>query len=46
MKYVIDVRFCFEVFNDYRTAELFCAERGIHPEEIIEMTDEDFAEFY
>jgi hypothetical protein len=46
MKYVIDVRFCFEVFNTYREAEIFCGERGIHPEEIMEMTPEEIAEFY
>ena len=46
MKYVIDVRFHFEVFNTYREAEIFCGERGIHPEEIMEMTTEEIAEFY
>ena len=44
MKYVIDVRFDFEAFDTYREAEIFCGERGIHPEEIMEMTAEEFAE--
>ena len=36
MKYIIDIRYCYEEFTDYRTAELYCAEHGIHPEEIHE----------
>jgi hypothetical protein len=46
MKYLIDIRFCLEVFNTYREAELFCAERGIHPEEIVEITDEEAEEIF
>lgn len=45
MKYLIDVRMmACEVFNTYREAEIFCGERGIHPEEIVEITDEEAEE--
>ena len=46
MKYLIDTRFCLEVFNHYREAEIFCAERGIHPEEIMEITPEEAEEIF
>ena len=44
MMYLIDVRMVCEVFATYREAELFCAERGIHPEEIHEITAEEAEE--
>ncbi len=36
MKYIVETRVGFEEFATYREAELYCAERGIHPEEIYE----------
>ena len=44
MKYLIDVPMICEVFTTYREAEIFCGERGIHPEEIVEITDEEAEE--
>lgn len=45
MKYLVDIRMLVcEVFNTYREAEIFCGERGIHPEEIVEITDEEAEE--
>ena len=44
MKYLIDTRFCLEVFDTYREAEIFCGECGIHPEEIVEITNEEAEE--
>ena len=46
MKYLIDNRFCLKAFDTYREAELFCAERGIHPEEIEEITPEEAEEIF
>ena len=44
MKYLVENYFYLEVFNTYREAEIFCAEHGIHPEEIVEITDEEAEE--
>ena len=34
--FIIDIKMRYEEFKDYREAELWCAEHGVHPEEIIE----------
>ena len=44
MKYLIDVPMICEVKDTYREAEIFCYFRGIHPEEIVEITDEEAEE--
>lgn len=44
MKFFVDYGFGY-AFNTYESAELFCAERGIHPEDIYEMTAEEAAEW-
>ena len=44
MKYMIEMRIGCEVFDTYREAEIFCGERGIHPEDIYEITDEEAEE--
>lgn len=44
MKYLIEERMVYEVKDTYREAEIFCGERGIHPEVIVEITDEEAAE--
>ena len=44
MKYLIEARMVCEVKDTYREAEIFCAEHGIHPEEIVEITDEEAEE--
>ena len=36
MKYIVEGYICCEEFATYREAEIYCAERGIHPEEIYE----------
>ena len=36
MKYFVETRISCEYFATYEAAEMFCAERGIHPEEIFE----------
>ena len=40
MKYLIETKMGCEVKATYREAEIFCAERGIHPEEI-QVVDEE-----
>lgn len=45
MKYVLEAKMVCEVFDTYREAEIFCGERGIHPEDIVEITDEEAEEF-
>lgn len=44
MKYYIETRLTCEVKDTYEEAEFFCWERGIHPEEIVEITDEEAEE--
>lgn len=44
MKYYIEARMVCEVKDTYREAEIFCAEHGIHPEEIVEITDKEAEE--
>ena len=44
MKYMVEMRIGCEVFNTYREAEIFCGERGIYPEDIHEITDEEAEE--
>ena len=44
MKYLVETRFYCEVLDTYDTAEIFCYERGIHPEEIVEITAEEAEE--
>ena len=44
MKYLVEARIDCEVFNTYEEAEIFCYEHGIHPEEIVEITDEEAEE--
>ena len=44
MKYLVETRIGCEVLDTYELAEIFCYEAGIHPEEIVEITDEEAAE--
>ena len=44
MMYYIETRIGCEVLPTYRAAEMCCWELGIHPEEIVEITDEEAAE--
>ena len=44
MKYLVEARVDCEIFNTYEGAEIFCCERGIHPEEIVEITEEEAEE--
>lgn len=44
MKYIIETRIGCEVLDTYELAEIFCCEHGIHPEEIVEVTEEEAAE--
>ena len=44
MKYLIEMRIGCEVKDIYEEAEIFCYEHGIHPEEIVEITDEEAEE--
>jgi hypothetical protein len=44
MKYLVETRFYCEVLDTYGMAEIFCYERGIHPEEIVEITAEEAEE--
>ena len=45
MKYLIEARLVCEVKNTYEEAEIFCYFHGIHPEEIVEITEEEAEEF-
>ncbi len=40
MRYIVDIGIIFEDFKTYREAEIFCGERGIHPENIYEEEEE------
>ena len=40
--YVVENGIFTEAFPTYRAAELYCAERGIHPENIYEENAEDW----
>lgn len=44
MKYLVETRIGCEVLDTYELAEIFCFEQGIHPEEIVEITDEEAEE--
>ena len=44
MMYCVDTRIGCEVFPTYEDAELFCLCHLIHPEEIVEITDEEAEE--
>lgn len=44
MKYLVETRIDYEVLNTYEEAEVFCYEHGIHPEEIVEITDKEAEE--
>lgn len=45
MKYIVETKgMGCEVLDTYELAEIFCYECGIHPEEIVEITDEEAAE--
>jgi hypothetical protein len=44
MKYYIETRVGCEVKSTYKEAEIFCYENGIHPEEIVEITNEEAEE--
>jgi hypothetical protein len=44
MMYLVEERMVCEVFATYREAEIFCGERGIHPENIYEITKEEAEE--
>ena len=44
MKYLVETRIGCEVLNTYEEAEVFCYEHGIHPEEIVEITDKEAEE--
>ena len=44
MMYCIDTRIGCEVFATYEDAEIRCLELLIHPEEIVEITDEEAEE--
>jgi hypothetical protein len=44
MKYLVEGKMVCEVFATYREAEIFCGERGIHAENIYEITDEEAEE--
>lgn len=44
MKYLVETRIGCEVLDSYKFAEIFCYEHGIHPEEIVEITNEEAEE--
>ena len=44
MMYMIETRIGCEVLPTYEAAEVRCWELGIHPEEIVEITDEEAEE--
>ena len=44
MKYLIETRIGCEVLPTHEAAEVRCWELGIHPEEIVEITDEEAEE--
>ena len=44
MMYMLETRIGCEVFATYREAEIYCAEHGIHPEDIYGITDEEAEE--
>ena len=44
MMYYIETRTGYEVKSTYREAEIFCYENGIHPEVIVEITEEEAEE--
>ena len=39
MKYFVDCGIYYTICNSYREAEIFCGERGIHPENIYEESE-------
>ena len=44
MKYLVETRNGCEVLDSYESAEVFCYEHGIHPEEIVEITNKEAEE--
>lgn len=44
MKYLVETRINCKVLDTYELAEIFCYEHGIHPEEIVEISDEEALE--
>ena len=44
MVYIVETRIGYEVLPTYEAAEEFCFFRGIHPEEIQEVTPEEVEE--
>ena len=46
MMYLIETRISCEVLPTYEDAEMRCWELGIHPEEIVEITDEEAEEIF
>ena len=41
MYYTVEMSYYTEYFTTYRNAELFCGERGIHPENIYEVDESE-----
>ena len=46
MKFMVESKIVYTLFNTYREAEIFCGENGIHPENIYETTDEEAEEIF
>jgi hypothetical protein len=44
MMYYVEGRVIGRVFSTYEAAEFHCRQNGIHPEEIIEITEDEAAE--
>lgn len=44
MMYLVDGRVICRVFSTYEAAKFHCWQNGIHPEEIVEITDEEAEE--
>lgn len=44
MKYLVDGRYIARVFSTYEAAEFHCWQNSIHPEVIVEITDEEAKE--
>ena len=44
MMYLVEGRVVCRVFSTYEAAEFHCWQNGIHPEEIVEITDEEAEE--
>ena len=44
MKYLVETKHDCKVLDTYEEARSFCYAHGIHPEEMVEITDEEAAE--